>query len=65
MKYTVCLKQISIKYSKTKCMIFYDSKSIENSISINGVNFQKVDGLKFLSVCIDHQIIWKDHITYI
>ena len=29
------------------------------------MNLQKVDSLKFLGVCIDHQITWKDHITYI
>ena len=46
-------------------MIFSNSKSIENSISINGVNLQKVDSLKFLGVRIDHQITWNDHITYI
>ena len=39
--------------------------SIENNISINGVNIQKVDGLIFLGVCIDHQITLKDHITYV
>ena len=38
---------------------------MEHSISIDGVNLQKVDSLKFLGVCIDHQITWKDHITYI
>ena len=29
------------------------------------MNLQTVDSLKFLGVCIDHQITWKDHITYI
>ena len=29
------------------------------------MNLQKVDSLKFFGVCIDHQITWKDHITYI
>ena len=46
-------------------MIFSNHKSIEHRISIDGVNLQKVDSLKFLGVCIDHQITWKDHITYI
>ena len=46
-------------------MIFSNRKSIENKISMNGVNLQNVDSLKFLGVCIDHQITWKDHITYI
>ena len=46
-------------------MIFSNHKSIEHSISIDGVNLKKVDSLKFLGVCIDHQITWKDHITYI
>ena len=46
-------------------MTFSNHKSIENNISINGVNLQKVNSLKFLGVCIDHQITWKDHIAYI
>ena len=46
-------------------MIFSNHKSIENNISIDGVTLQKVNSLKFLGVCIDHQITWKDHITYI
>ena len=46
-------------------MIFSNNKSIENNISINGVNLKKVDSLRFLGVCIDHLITWKDHITYI
>ena len=29
------------------------------------MNLQKVDGLTFLGVCIDHQISWKEDITYI
>ena len=29
------------------------------------MNSQIVDSLRFLGVCIDHQITWKDHITYI
>ena len=45
-------------------MIFSNGKSIENSISVNGVNLQKVDNLRYLGVCIDHQIIWKNHIAY-
>ena len=46
-------------------MIFSNHKSIENNIKIDGVNLQKVDSLKFLSVCVNNQITWKDHITYI
>ena len=38
---------------------------MEHNISIDGVNLQIVDSLKFLGVCIDHQITWKGHITYI
>ena len=29
------------------------------------MNLQKVDSLTFLGVCIDHQITWKEDITYI
>ena len=46
-------------------MIFSDCRSIDKNISINGVNLQNVDSLRFLGVCIDHQITWKDRITYI
>ena len=56
---------LALNVSKTYCMIILDRKSIDNNISINGINLQKVDSLRFLGVCIDHQIIWKDHITYI
>ena len=38
-------------------MISSNSKSIENNISINGVNLQKVDNLRFQTVCIEDQII--------
>ena len=59
------LNKLALNISKTNIMIFSNHKSIEHSISIDGVNLQKVDSLKFLGVCIDHQITWKDHITYI
>ena len=29
------------------------------------MNLQKVDSLRFHGVCIDDEITWKDHITYI
>ena len=32
---------------------------------MNDVNLQKDDSLIFLGVCIDHQVTWKEHITYI
>ena len=59
------LNKLALDISKTNFMIFCYHGSIENNISINGVNLQNVDGLIFLGVCIDHQITWKDHITYI
>ena len=59
------LNNLTLNISKTNFKIFSNHKSIEHSISIDGVNLQKVDSLKFLGVCIDHQITWKDHITYI
>ena len=59
------LNKLALNIYKANFMISYNSKSIENNISINAVNLQKVDSLKFHSVCIDHQITWKDHITYI
>ena len=46
-------------------MIFLNSESTENNISINGVNLPKVDCLKYLCVFIDHQTSWNDHITCI
>ena len=49
----------------TTSAIFLNHKSMENSISINEVNLQKVYSLRFLGVYIDHQITWKDHIAYI
>ena len=59
------LNKFALNISKTNFMIFSYHKSIEHSISIDGVNLQKIDILKFLGACIDHQITWKDHITYI
>ena len=59
------LNKLALNISKTNFMIFSNHKSMEHSISIDGVNLQKVDSLKLLGVCIDHQITWKDHITYI
>ena len=54
------LNKLALDSSKTKSMIFSNHKSIENNISIDGV-----DSLKFLGVCIDYQITWKDDITCI
>ena len=65
------LDKLALNISKTNLMIFSHHKvcfrniHIKHSISIDGVNLQKVDSLKFLGVCIDHHITWKDHITYI
>ena len=61
----LALNKLALNISKTNFMIFSNHKTIEHSISIDGVNLQKVDSLRFLGVCIDHQITWKDHITYI
>ena len=62
---TFALNKLALNIYRTNFMIFSNHKSIEHSISIDGVNLQKVDSLIFLGVCIDHQITWKDHITYI
>ena len=59
------LNKLALNIAKTNFMIFSNHKSIEHSFSIDGVNLQKVDSLTFLGVCIDRQITWKDHITYI
>ena len=59
------LNKLALNIPKTNFMIFSNHKSMENNISIDVVNLQKVDSLIFLGVCIDHQITWKDHITYI
>ena len=59
------LNKLAINISKINFMIYSNHKSIDNNISIDGVNLQKVDSLKFHGVCIDHQITWKDHVTYI
>ena len=61
----VALSKLALNISKTIFIFFLDHKSIENNISIDGVNLQKVHSLRFLGACIDHQITWKDHITYI
>ena len=61
----LALTKLALNISKTNFMIFSNHISIEHKISIDGVNLQKVDSLTFLGVCIDHQITWKDHITYI
>ena len=50
------LNKLALNIYKTNFMIFSNHKSIENNISIDGVNLQKVDSLRFLGVCIDHQI---------
>ena len=59
------LNKSALNIARTNFMIFSNSKSIKNSISINGVNLADVDSLKLFGVCIDHQITCKDHITYI
>ena len=59
------LNKLALNISKTNFIIFSNHKSIEHNISVDGVNLQTVDSLKFLGVCIDHQITWKDHITFI
>ena len=59
------LKKLSFSIYKTNFMIYSNHKSIENSISINGLNVKKVNRLNFFCVCIDHQITWNDHNTYI
>ena len=59
------LNKLALDISKTNHKILTIRKSIENNISMNGVNLQKVDGLIFLGVFIYHQITWKDQITYI
>ena len=59
------LDKIALYVSKTNFMTFLNCKSIENNISINGVNLLNVYSLRFCGVCIDHHISWKDHITYI
>ena len=61
----LALSKIALNISKTNFMIFSNHKSIEHSISIDGVNLLKVYSLRFLGVCINHQITWKDHIAYI
>ena len=55
--------KLALNTSKTNFMSFSNRESIENDISINGVNLQKFGYLAFLAACIDHQITWKDHIT--
>ena len=59
------LNKLALSISKTNPMILKNHISIENNISIDGVNLQRVDSLIFLGVCIHHQITWKDHITYV
>ena len=52
----LALNKLALNIFKTNCMIFSSRKSIENVISMNGVNLQKVHSLKFHGVCIDHEI---------
>ena len=52
------LNKLALNISKTNFMIFSNRNSIENSISIIGVNLQKVDSLRFLCACIYHQITY-------
>ena len=61
----IALYQSALDIFNTNFMTFYNYKSIANTISINGKNIQNVVTLIFTGVCIDHQITWKDHITYI
>ena len=44
------LSKLALNIPKTNFMIFSNRKSIANNISINGVNLQMVDGLRFLGV---------------
>ena len=51
------LSKLALDISNTNFMIISNRKSIQNNISINGVNLQKVDSLRCLGVHADHQII--------
>ena len=46
----LALNKLELNISKTNFMIFSNNKSIEHNISIDGVNLQKLDSLKFLGV---------------
>ena len=46
-------------------MIFSSSKTLNiTEIRINGRQFEKVDSIKFIGVCIDHNFTRKNHITH-
>ena len=55
------LNKLALNIPKTNFMIFSHHKSIENNISIDGVNLQKVENF----LVFDHQITWIDPIAYI
>ena len=59
------LSKFALSITNVYFVIFSNRKSIENSISINGVSLQKVDSLRFLGFCVDHHVTWKDHIICI
>ena len=61
------LNKLSLNISKSKCMYFYQKQKsiIYPTITINGVEIEKVDNINFLGLIINKNLKWNSHVNYI
>ena len=46
-------------------MVFAKRSKDDVSLSINGVNIEKVSEFKFLGITLDENLTWKSHVSYV
>ena len=65
--YTSCQHSLRLNLSKTKFMLFCNSKQRNTTIkvSINKKEINRVFVTKFLGILTDDKLIWKEHITLV
>lgn len=59
------VNKLSLNLEKTKFMVFAKRSKDIVSLSINGVNIEKVSEFKFLGVTLDENLTWKPHVSYV
>uniref|UniRef100_A0A672GN57 Reverse transcriptase domain-containing protein n=1 Tax=Salarias fasciatus TaxID=181472 RepID=A0A672GN57_SALFA len=58
--------KLSLNISKTKYMIFsYRRTDVDTTLTVEGIEIERTNEIKFLGVLLDEQLTWKSHIEYV
>uniref|UniRef100_A0A672GUJ2 Reverse transcriptase domain-containing protein n=1 Tax=Salarias fasciatus TaxID=181472 RepID=A0A672GUJ2_SALFA len=58
--------KLSLNISKTKYMIFsYRRTDVDTTLTVEGIEIERTNEIKFLGVLLDEQLTWKSHIDYV